>query len=334
LLKADGTVDYAGYSSLDFFEPFGLGNEMRQFACGFGGDGDFCIFQSSDGTVGVEDLTMVPGYNSYISPIPVAAELTNVIAVAANGSAPVVLKSDGTLEGWGGYGRYGDPITPPFTNYYPGISNIIAIAGNQAAILALRNDGAVIDTTSMTATNAALPSAAAIALGYTHALALIKTNLTVTPPTFLEQPQSQNVIVGGTIFLEPGIIGFGPTTYQWYFNQTNLISGATNSYLMLTNMQPQQSGRYTLIASNSVGSATSSAAFVSVIPALAVNIVPAITITGGVGTTYELDYINQFGATNAWLPLATLTLTNNPQLYFDLSAIGQPSRFYRIVQAP
>jgi hypothetical protein len=47
-----------------------------------------------------------------------------------------------------------------------------------------------------------------------------------------------------------------------------------------------------------------------------------------------LDCINQYGPTNAWMTLDTVTLTNTSQLYFDTSAVGRPPRLYRIVPAP
>ena len=72
----------------------------------------------------------------------------------------------------------------------------------------------------------------------------------------------------------------------------------------------------------------------SVMPSLDLHLVPAITLTGSMGHSVRLDYINQFGPTNAWVTLATVTLTNTSQLYFDVSAPGQPPRLYRIVPSP
>jgi hypothetical protein len=71
-----------------------------------------------------------------------------------------------------------------------------------------------------------------------------------------------------------------------------------------------------------------------VIPSLNLNFVPAITLTGDVGDLLQLDYINQFGPIDAWVMLDTITLTNTSQLYFDVSAIGQPPRLYQIVPQP
>jgi uncharacterized repeat protein (TIGR03803 family) len=68
-----------------------------------------------------------------------------------------------------------------------------------------------------------------------------------------------------------------------------------------------------------------------VIPSLSLpGMVPAITLTGNIGVSVRLDYINQFGPIDAWVTLDTVTLTNTSQLYFDVSAPGQPNRLYRL----
>jgi hypothetical protein len=60
--------------------------------------------------------------------------------------------------------------------------------------------------------------------------------------------------------------------------------------------------------------------------------VPAISLFGLPGANYRLEYVTASVPTNAWTLLALITITNNPQLYFDVSAIGQPARFYRLVE--
>jgi len=72
----------------------------------------------------------------------------------------------------------------------------------------------------------------------------------------------------------------------------------------------------------------------SLIPPLDLHLVPAITLTGSVGGSVRLDYINQFGPIDAWVTLDTVMLTNTSQLYFDTSSIGQPARLWRIVPVP
>jgi hypothetical protein len=69
-------------------------------------------------------------------------------------------------------------------------------------------------------------------------------------------------------------------------------------------------------------------------PSLDGHRVPAITLTGTIGHSVCLDYINQFGPIDAWVTLATVPLTNTSQLYFDVPAPGQPERLYRLVPSP
>jgi hypothetical protein len=72
----------------------------------------------------------------------------------------------------------------------------------------------------------------------------------------------------------------------------------------------------------------------SVISSLDLLLVPALTLTGNIGGSVRVDYINRFGPTDAWVTLDTVALTNTSQLYFDVSAPGQPQRLYRLVQVP
>jgi BspA type Leucine rich repeat region (6 copies)/Immunoglobulin domain len=69
-------------------------------------------------------------------------------------------------------------------------------------------------------------------------------------------------------------------------------------------------------------------------PTLDFHLVPAITLTGSVASSVRLDFINRFGPIDAWVTLDTVTLTNTSQLYFDVSAPGQPERLYRLVPVP
>ena len=69
-------------------------------------------------------------------------------------------------------------------------------------------------------------------------------------------------------------------------------------------------------------------------PSLDLHMVPAITLTGSIGGSVRVDAINQFGPIDAWFTLDTETLTNTSQLYFDISAPGQPPRVWRVVQMP
>ncbi len=69
-------------------------------------------------------------------------------------------------------------------------------------------------------------------------------------------------------------------------------------------------------------------------PALDMRLATEIPLTGAIGSSVQIDYINEFGPTNAWVMLDTVTLTNTTQLYFDVTAFRQAPRLYRLVGSP
>jgi hypothetical protein len=65
-------------------------------------------------------------------------------------------------------------------------------------------------------------------------------------------------------------------TCQWYFNGTNALGGATNSYLDLANVQSAQAGAYTVVVTNLYAAVTSAPALLSVIAPVERRTVPAL----------------------------------------------------------
>jgi hypothetical protein len=229
----------------------------------------------------------------------------------------------------------------------------------------------------------------------------------LNPPTIQTSPQTQTAEAGSAVEFRVRAIGDLVLGYRWFFNGTNNLS-RTTSLLQLTNVQPSQTGAYTVVVTNAVGSVTSAPAILNVIapverrrvpglwltgqsgsalnlestetvglssnwapldsvvlgndsqwyfdlstplppqrfyrfwqtgtpsavPSLGLHLVPAITVTGPVGSSVRLDYVNQFGPIDAWVTLVTITLTNTSQLYFDVSSPGQPERLYRLFPGP
>ena len=99
-----------------------------------------------------------------------------------------------------------------------------------------------------------------------------------------------------------------------------LISSASARFFDLTTTVPPQ--RY--FRARQAGA--------PIVPALDAHLIPALTLTGAMGSTARVEGINQFGPTDAWFALDTVTLTNTAQLYFDVSVIGQPPRLWRLIQ--
>lgn len=69
----------------------------------------------------------------------------------------------------------------------------------------------------------------------------------------------------------------------------------------------------------------------TIVPSLDLAFIPMLTLRGEIGTAIRVDAIKVYGPTDAWFTLGTVTLTNSSQLYFDVTAPGQPWRLYRLV---
>jgi uncharacterized repeat protein (TIGR03803 family) len=234
-------------------------------------------------------------------------------------------------------------------------------------------------------------------------------SLSLPSPIIVTPPISQTSETGSRIGFRVTAAGDPMPVYQWVFNGTNSLGGATtNSVLRLTNVQYSQAGAYAVVVTNQGGAVTSAPAWLSVIPpverrpvpalgvtgqpgsalnldfaaavgpapqwvtfddvllsqnsqryfdlsaplppqrfyrawaagpsgvafSLDLHLVPALTLTGSIGSSVRVDYINQFGPIDAWVTLDTVTMTNTSQLYFDTSSIGQPRRLWRLVPVP
>ncbi|MEI7938752.1 MAG: immunoglobulin domain-containing protein [Verrucomicrobiota bacterium] len=86
------------------------------------------------------------------------------------------------------------------------------------------------------------------------------------PPIILAQPSDQSVNSGQTATFSVDISGAAPLYYQWMFDQTNVLAGATNSTLVLPNARTNQTGTYQVVIYNSLGGTNSRAATLTVNP--------------------------------------------------------------------
>ena len=83
--------------------------------------------------------------------------------------------------------------------------------------------------------------------------------LSLGAPAILTEPQSQTNFCPCSIVLTNSAIGAASLFYQWRFNGTNIVN-ATNSSLILNNLNPGNSGNYQVIVTNGFGSVTSTIA--------------------------------------------------------------------------
>ncbi|MEI7732189.1 MAG: immunoglobulin domain-containing protein [Verrucomicrobiota bacterium] len=85
------------------------------------------------------------------------------------------------------------------------------------------------------------------------------------PPAITVQPQSVTNFLGSNVAFTVSVYSTNTFSYAWYFNATNVIAGATNAMLSLTNIQAADTGNYQVVASNPYGSATSDVARLTVL---------------------------------------------------------------------
>ena len=93
-------------------------------------------------------------------------------------------------------------------------------------------------------------------------------NLDMVDPLLVTSPVSQMLQRGQSAALSVTVLGTPPLIYQWRKNGTNL-PGATTSALLFTNVQWADAGSYDVLATNTLGSVTSTVA------TLTVNLAPA-----------------------------------------------------------
>jgi pectate lyase len=173
-----------------------------------------------------------------------------------------------------------------------------------------------------------------------------KTNWLITSyppsaPTIIADPQGQTITAGHSATFTVAAGGSAPLSYQWYYNTNSGIPNATNTFLMLTNVQATNAGTYSVIVTNTAGSAASSNAILTVSlgtlsrPQLSGfvynNGVFSLTVSGDSGS----DYVVQ-ASTNLtdWTSIFTNHSPIPPFVWTDLVASNFNQRFYRIQLGP
>ncbi len=108
-------------------------------------------------------------------------------------------------------------------------------------------------------------------------------------PSIVTHPVGQNVEAGTHVTFTGAAIGTPRLDYYWQRNGVNLtngpeISGATSPTLVLSNVQPSQSGTYALLVVNDASAVTSDGALLSVTP-----LVPLATALDGAGLNWATN---------------------------------------------
>ncbi len=329
-LKADGTV--VGWGSNNTGQttiPPGLTNVIAISAAE-----NYSLALLADGTVvtwgtNSSDLAVVP------------TGLSNVRSIASGRSFSIALKDDGTVVSWGNLSSGSVP---------PNLTGVIAISAGFTSALALKSDRTalawndnVADASNYQATvPTGLTNINFIAVGTFFGLAVCDPIAAITT-----QPINQLVVEGGTAIFTTAANGNPEPTYQWQKNGVN-IAGANSNIYTIAKVAMGDVGNYTVVVSNSAGTATSNSATlaIKILPVIATHPLsqPAfagstVNFTGAASSSTALTYqwqkggINIPGATNPTLALSNIQLTDaGSYALVATDAVGSTtSRFARLV---
>jgi lipocalin len=219
--------------------------------------------------------------------------------------------------------------TPPFSvQWQMAVTNLVVVTNNQVITTNevvtwtnLVNGGNISGaTTNSSATNATLTinpaqttnsgSYTVIVTNYGGAVTSSPASLSITniPPAIAitGQPTSQTNGVGTTAIFSVTATGTPPLSYQWKIGGTNLVngtslvngvkvitSGATSNVLVISNVQTNNDGNYTVVVTNFAGSVTSSVALLTVYSTPVITVQPT-GLTNAVGAT-ETFSVTAFG---------------------------------------
>jgi len=262
---------------------------------------------------------------------PPPAMVTNVVAIAAGYTHSVALLGNGTVAAWGN-NSWGQTTLPT------GLTNVVALAGGEYHSLALRADGTVVvwgdNDDGQANVPGVLANAVGIAGGNFHSLALVGSGT----PRIVSPILDRTGALGGSAFFRLEVVGQQPWSIQW-FQGNRPITGATNSVLTFDNLQLADSGQYSAMVSNALGSVTSVPTRLSVVSPM-----PFGFVLGSVKRLpdgkFQWDFTGQLGtpvdvltSTNLadWSLLTTVT-NETGALSFTDPATNFSRRFYRLRQ--
>jgi endonuclease/exonuclease/phosphatase family metal-dependent hydrolase len=137
-----------------------------------------------------------------------------------------------------------------------------------------------------------------------------------TAPSITTPPQSQTIATGSNAVFIVTAGGTAPLGYQWLFNGTNL-SGANANVFTIYNVQFTNTGNYSVLVTNTIGSVTSSIAVLTVS-----NFPPVIlaqpqnqTVNAGGSVTFAVSAGGSLPLNYQWLFNGTNNIGTNTNSY-------------------
>jgi len=224
---------------------------------------DFGVLESVG--LAIDDLTDTGPFDIYIDDFKNGDVLIQNFEAAANGANTVLFNQPSASGST-------DPflLSQPPGTYSPDISkvsNATADTGTNSLHVNWQfKDTAPPNWVRLIAQGSDTPNPQLdLRLPISFRMLLLPVGSTVTslPPVIVSDLQDQVIFQGSSPTLTVSVHGSQPFGYQWRFNG-NPLPNATNSSLTLTNVQPSDAGNYSVDVSNSINTAHSRTAAVTV----------------------------------------------------------------------
>lgn len=134
----------------------------------------------------------------------------------------------------------------------------------------------------------------------TSAVATLTVNPTPVAPGITTQPASQTVASGASVTFSVVATGTPTPTYQWRKDSVNIV-GATGSSYTIAAVASTDAAVYTVVATNSAGTITSSGATLTVLFAPVITVQPASqTVSQGTNVTFTVAANGNPAPTYQW----------------------------------
>ena len=277
--------------------------------------------------------------SSYTTPVTSIADNGAVYTVAVGNSAGVITSSDATFT-------VQPAVTAPALTAQPSNQSVIAgqsatfsVAATGTAPLSYqwKKDGTHISgatSSSYTTPPISADTAALYTVTVSNSLGSVTSNsATVTlisKPTVTTHPSAQTAAEGQTASFSVTASGTAPLTYQWRKNGTHISGATASTYTTPVNSSADNGAVYSVVVSNSAGTATSNNATLTVYAAPSISIQPGSqtvnagqtvsfgVVASGTGTLsyqWSKNGVNIDGATSSSYTSPATTIADNGAVY-------------------
>jgi len=187
---------------------------------------------SNNATLTVNAAAVAPSIATQPANQTVTAGQTATFSVSATGTSPMTYQ----------WRKNGSNITGATSSAYTTPATATSDSGSAFSVLISNSAGSVTSNSATLTVNQA----------------------TAAPPTITTQPASQTVTAGQTATFSVLANGTGPLSYQWRMNGTNINGANASSYTTPATTTANNGSAFSVVVSNSAGSATSNNAMLTV----------------------------------------------------------------------